>query len=640
MTPEDIIDIVDRMESGRSGLHSRMDEDLDRYHLKPYAGELDENGEDTLAGYKKFTSNDPQTVMNLALHLGTTAKLIIRVHQPRAQNTQRELNNQKELYSLGVLSAGDQLREKVHKPSLKDSLFAQSLFRGRIAQRVLLVKEETGETDEFGQPETRTHVDITDWDPRNTYWSMGKDGLDWACEKSYKSRDAIIKEYGIDPAKNSDVPISEDDYEIRYAVYDWFDRETNRVIIENEEEAKTSTRHGMGVVPVAISFADLRPRFQAGEDDYDEFYGESLYKADRAVFDEQNFLYSVLSELASRSIKQPLVIMSRDGSLTLPGDPRVSGEETSLSTANEESIQPLPPMEVIQEFGTLLGITSAMMQRGSFHSAAFGELSIAISGFAITQLNQNILASMTPHFKAVENAYKQILNILCDAYSGEATGNVSSFDVMTLSGRQQDPEHTFFSQSIEPEAIRQAGIIEVELVANLPQDDMSRVTLAQALREGPMPLADDRFIREMMQFQDPQQMERSVWEQMAKRGSDVAVAFNSMIAAEQQGDNELALMWEIEYQIALMQKYIEQVQLRLLGGGGGLNEQNGGGNGAAPGRRAPMPRSSVMPPQGLGINARPNPQAGPLVPPGTPRPGARRENQPQFGPGAVPPFAR
>jgi hypothetical protein len=655
-TPEAIVSMVDRMEDDRSLLHARMDADMDAYHLTPYAGELDANGEDTLADYKKFTSNDPQTVMNLAMHLGSTAKRIVRVHQPRAQKPQREINNVKELFCLGALVAADERRQRLGAPQLQDAMFSQSLLRGRVCQRVLLVKEPVAaqnlgpsDGEPVGMPQTRTYIDITDWDPRNTYYAMGKHGLAWVCEKSYKSRHEIMTEWGIDPAEDASKPVGGDDHSQDYAVYDWLDEQVNQVLLEGDRYLKPPTPHGMGRTPVAFALAELRPRFQMADQptggstrntpDYEVYYGESLYRADRAVFKEQNFLYSVLAELAKRSIKPALNIMSRDGSLTLKGDPRVSGQETSLSTANEEAILPMPPIEVVKEYGSFLGMVSSMMQRGTFPSTAFGEIAFQLSSIAIDRLRSGMQAPMTPHIKAVISAYKQTLDILCDAY---ATGN---FDPMQLYGRRQDPGRTYFAQVIPPELMREGGIIEMDMIPQLPQDDAARVSLAQMLREAnPTPLADDRFLREYLDFQDPDQMERAVWEQMANRGSPMAIAWNSYQAASQQGDEDLAAIWWDEFMREGMMKWLETMQLMMLTGGQGAGMpgeggENGGG-GSAPAAKAALPRSSAVPPQAMGRGGAPNPAAataGGQMGAGQPRPGAR---QPTFGPGAMPPWAR
>lgn len=253
--PDEIMKMVDSMELKRTALHERMDHDMDLYHQEPYKSE-------ELEGYKHYTSNNPTTAMDLAMHLGGTSRRIIRVHQPRAQKEDREVNNFKELFCIGVIEQANERRSNLLMPGLNDALFAQSLFRGRIAQRVLLVKEELDEDEkeevaegwdplgiadvpleqlppealemeaQMPPPETRTYVDITDWDPRNTYWAMGKHGLEWACHKEYKSRQQILAEYGVDPAEGEpeDRPPQDDD-EKEYPVYDFFDAEDNMVFL-------------------------------------------------------------------------------------------------------------------------------------------------------------------------------------------------------------------------------------------------------------------------------------------------------------------------------------------------------------------------------------------------------------------------
>lgn len=633
--------MVDSMERERSELQDRMDRDFDRYNLEPYQGELDEDGEAIIDGYKHFTSNDPRTTMNLALHLGSTARRTIRVLEARAQDTQREINNMKEMFCLGILASIDERRHNLLMPDLQDSIFSQCTFRGRYAQRVLLVKEdlepdeeaeglgniglygpmleEAGFGDMLPETNTRTYVDVSDWDPRNTYWALGKHGLAWACHKSMKTADDIEAEYDMRPEGASPRGAGTDSAH-EFSIYDFFDETHNTVVLENGVELKKRTPHGMKRVPVALGLVGPLPLFQADGHDYDANYGEGFFQSDRAIFDEQNFMYSVIAELSKRSIKQPLKVFSRDGTLTLDADPRQTGAEVSLATGDDQDLSELPPMQMVRESGTFLGIISAMMQRGSFPSSAFGELGFTLSGFAITQLRQGLEAPITPHLKATRGALKEVLDILADTYAD------GDFDTLTLSGRMQNAERSYFSEEISPELVAEGGTIEVNLRAHLPQDDASRMTLAQLAREGPngVPLLDDRFLREeILEIQDVQQVERAIWEQVAERGSPVAVAFNNMMAAAQQGNQELAQIWQSELQTAMTTKLLEMAQLQAMSGptqpGGGAP---GGGGGQGSPRRTRMPTSDVLPPEAMGINSRPNMQSGPNVPPGTPRPGA------------------
>jgi len=615
--------MVDKMESDRASLHERMDKDFDRYNLVAYAGETDENGNPLLNGYKKFTSNDPRTSMNLAVHLLSTAPALIRVRKPKAQKAQRETDNLKELFALGILQAADTRRADLMMPSLQDSLAAQCLMRGRTAQRVLLIKEDIDPSEieatveeipletvgEEGKPvegiatsTTRTYVDIQDWDPRNTYWGMGKHGLAWACHKVSKTAEAIKTEF--------DITIEEGnlDSSMEFAVYDYFDETDNQIIVSGGREAKSKTPHGMGKVPVDIHMVGGLPFFQAAGKDYEVNYGESFYQSDREMYDQQNFILSVLAELSKRSISQGLLVFSQDGKLSLESDPRVSGAETQLRTTQED-VKTMPPMEMVKESGALMGVIAQMVQRGTFPASVFGELAFQLSGFAITQLRQGMEAPISPSVKTTKTALRGILNILADAYVS------ANFDVMTLSGRMQDVERTDFEEEMSLDAIKEGGLIEVEIVPQLPQDDAAKAALAQILTSGDVPLVDHRFAREnIIQLQDVEQVERAVQEQLAKTGSPTALAFSNMLAAAEQGDMELAQVWHMEFQIQMMQRMHEISQLKAIGST--PNGETNGTNG-----RTPRPSPEVAPAQVQGIPLPPpTPQAGPIAAPGTPRP--------------------
>ncbi|TFH63908.1 MAG: hypothetical protein E4G90_09180 [Gemmatimonadales bacterium] len=493
--PEYITRVVDALESGRSLLHIRMDEDMDRYHLTPFRGIPDEDGTNILDGYRKFTDNGPATTMNLALHLSSTAKRIIRVHQPRAQEQEREVNNLRELFCLGILEAVDDRRAKLLERKLQDSIMSQSLFRGRICQRALLVKDMfSGET----------YVDVADWDPRNVYWEVGGDGLNWACEKSYKSRSEIMTEYGIDPLGGNDEQFSNDQSK-EYAVYDWLDQMFNIVIVEGNVELKSATPHGMPRCPVIIDLAETRPLFSAGrgiERDYDAHYGESFFRSSREMFDEKNQALSIISVLTGRSIAQPVAVTSRDGTLTLPEDPWQTGQRISLSTDEQQSVVPLEQMQMAQEVGPFLGVIANNVEHATFPSNLFGSLTQNLSGYALIQLRRGAEAPLTPHLRSAERVIKQILELLVDAYK---TGQ---FGQMQLGGHQQNPQKSYFYEMIPPQALASPGAIAVQLIPALPQDDASKVNLVQMLREGPggVPLIDDRKARELMEFQDVDQI--------------------------------------------------------------------------------------------------------------------------------------
>ena len=78
----------------------------------------------------------------------------------------------------------------------------------------------------------------------------------------------------------------------------------------------------------------------------------------------------------------------------------------------------------------------------------------------------------------------------------------------------------YFSEEITPEIVKKGGEPEVSIISQLPQDDMSKMTMAQIAREGPTPLLPDIFIRDIiLGLQDADQIEDAVKER-AKEFAD------------------------------------------------------------------------------------------------------------------------
>lgn len=185
---------------------------------------------------------------------------------------------------------------------------------------------------------------------------------------------------------------------------------------------------------------------------------------------------------------------------------------------------------------------------------------------------------------------------------------------------------TYFLQTITPDIIKGAGSPEVNLVGQLPQDDMSKVSMAQMLRDGPVPLMSDRAIRDgILAIQDSDEMDDAIKEQQAERMLPEASLWTLMQAAERQGRQQLVDFYMGEL-ISLLLAKQKTLQERMSA----LQPPPPGGPGGGPPPGPPSPGGppglppQVMPPGMMGVPPpSPVPQGGPVVPPNTPRPGAR-----------------
>jgi hypothetical protein len=139
-----------------------------------------------------------------------------------------------------------------------------------------------------------------------------------------------------------------------------------------------------------------------------------------------------------------------------------------------------------------------------------------------------------------------------------------------------------------------------------------------------IPLFADRTIKEdWLNRQDPDADEVVLMEQMATRATPMAQAKAMLDAAVQLGREDLAQIWMGEM-MRIMRDTLLMDAAKAQAAGGQQGPQPGGG----PGTPAGIP-AGIMPSQAIGTpQVAPTPQQGPLVPQGTPRPGAQNGEGP------------
>ena len=591
--PERIIDKVESHYDATEPLRNRMDRDFSLYRLDPY---------DAGDGYQSYTSNEPSTYADKIISFVTGSEMVARIPNVSEKEEDREKNNKKEKFFLGILKSADERIKRHSMPSIKNQLAWYITLRGWYAGRALLVKDKDEDT----------YVDITPWDPMHTYWGLGSEGLEWACYKVKKSKDLVESQYNIRLPRNEDY-----DDEDWIDVYDYYDKEMNTVVLSNGRVAKKPTPHGSPRVPVFLGPVGSAPMIQALNDmtpidDTIADYGESIFKHNRENYEKNNLMMSIMLELTARARRQGLKIRSRDGMKTLDEDPYKEGTEISL--AQGEDIEPLGLMEVARETGAFMGLVSGETQRGSIPHTLYGDIQFQLSGFAINTLRQGIDSVISPRITAMEDAYTNMCMLLNDQYLTEA------FSAMELSG--QDMNRQYFKDKISPASIKKAGDIVITFVGQLPQDDMTKMSMAQIAREGESPLLPDIFIRDkILGLQDTDQIDDAIKEQQAEKVLPEAALWTLLKAAEEKGRPDLAQFYYSELITLITEKETRKLetQMALQQQLTGQAQQEGGMPTADP-RVAPNAMMGAPPPT-------PTPQAGAFVPPGTPRPGAQSEEE-------------
>jgi len=445
---------------------------------------------------------------------------------------------------------------------------------------------------------------------------VGEDGLEWACYKTIKTKDQIFAQYNVKIDWES--PHSTDGS----LVYDFYDKEMNTIIVHNGDTnrpnfriVKKQIKHGAGKVPVFIGPVGANPMITGLNStqiqDTIADMGESVYSATRGLYPKINLIMSTLLELTARAKRQGIKVISRDGTKSLDEDPYLEGSEVQL--AQGEDIQPLGMLEMHKETGAFLGLVSGEVQRGGLPHSVHGELSFQLSGYAINTLRQGIESMLGKYLRAVEKAYRMIFDIIGDQY---ATG---AYETMELSGMGRNRQ--YFVQTISPDVIEGTGSPDVNLIGQLPQDDMTKVSMAQMLRDGPVPLLSDKAIRDgVLAIQDADDMDDAIKEQQAGRALPEAQLYELMTAAERRGREDLVdfYMGELISLLLEKQRVLQERMSALQPPPGGPGGPLGGPEGppGLPPQVMPSGMMGVPPPS-------PVPQGGPVVPPNSPRPGAR-----------------
>ena len=591
--------MVEAHHSATFPLRDRMEKDHGIYRLEPY---------DAGDGYRSFTSNEPQVMADKIVSWLTSAEMVVRIPFSGNKRDQRDTNNQKERFLTGIIRAADDNLTQRLLPSLRNQLAWYLTVRGWYAGRAMLVKNEKKET----------RVDITPWDPLNTYWGEGPDGLEWACYRVRKSPSDVRRQYNV-----RNFGENEDRDESIY-VYDFYDKEDNYVVME-DRILKKRTRHGYDGVPCFVGMVGSAPLIQSDEVGTDAIanYGESVFKHNRDNFDNNNFMMSTMLELTARSRKQGLKVKSRDGTKTLDEDPYQEGTEIALGQG--EDIEPLGMLEMAKESGAFMGLVSSEIQRGGLPYSIYGELQFQLSGYAINTLRQGIETVLSPRIDALEKAYRSIFTIISEQY---ASGR---FKAMEVSGRDRD--RMYFSDEISPDVVKKGGDPEVSILSQLPQDDMSKMSMAQIAREGPTPLLPDIFIRDMiLGLQDADQLDDVIKEQVAEKALPEASLWTLLASLENRGRGDLAQFYYGELMRLMMEKVAATKMAMAAGFTGGMPGSPPPGPGGAPpmpGGPPPMPGGGppglppeVMPNAAMGVPPVP-PQGPPMtMPAGSQRPGA------------------
>jgi len=387
-----------------------------------------------------------------------------------------------------------------------------------------------------------TYVDITPFDPLHICYEMDDKGIVWLAHKTKRSPSSVKNTFNVDVE-----PLIEGETSSGITVWDYYSRTENAVLISGDRDqiqyGKPLTKHnvvdmnGNPCAPVFLGAVGPAPWVQddLSGDDTARDYGESIFSANRTLYDDYNFAMSAYKTLVRRAVKRPYKVISPDGTTTLEADPWQDGSEVPLPAGTE--IQLLEEVSMPVDAPAFVGIVSGELQRGGLSNVSYGELPFAISGFAAKVLQEGSAHQIEPRVKAMTACYKQITELITMQYE------LGGFKAMDVTGRHNDVS-SYFHEEIKPADIEDAGAIEIKFGVRMPQDEPQLITMAQMMREGQRPLAPDEWIWEnVLQIADVDQFKNAISAQQAHSTEPKALLITLIEGLMQTGEQEKALIY-------------------------------------------------------------------------------------------------
>jgi len=605
----------------------RMEEDYSLYRMNQFdAGE----------GFQSYTSNTPRVLADKIMAYLTTSSMVVRVPHDGKNEEDRIIGANKEKWVIGALNLADERLLRMGQPNIREQLSFHITLRGHFAGRSVLNT----------RPDGSTYVDITAWDPLHVIYEMDDEGISWIAHRKKRTRESIKAIY------NMDVSAPEQEAEEQgIDVWDYYDREINCIIIDagGPKFAKKPTKHnvkiqGMPCAPCFVGVVGPQPYVQGDlSSEYtSREYGESVYAANRNLFEDYNFAMSSMKTLMSRATRHPYVVTSPDGSATLETDPWRDGTEVDLPS--NTSIELLPEITMPANTGDYIGLVASELQRGGLPNVAYGELQFQLSGYAANLLRSGAEHQVQPRIYALQSAYQQISEMLLAQF---ATGDYGS---MEMRGKYNELKKWFMGP-ITAEDIAEGGPIQIAIKPQMPQDDPQKVTMAQMMREGPNPLAPDVWIWDnILDVQDVEDFKKEINAQAGETLDPKAVMINVVQALMAKGQKQEAMVYLDMLRKAMKKEQQEEtamdVQFQAMMQQFGVSGQGPEQAGQAPPPQGMPPEG--MPPEGMPPQGPPGvdatavssaaqgfPPAPPTeeptqnVAPEQPRPGARNEPRPE-----------
>lgn len=323
------------------------------------------------------------------------ARLDIRVRPPdRTPNpSANEQANQEELMYYYGYDQADHKLGLLGEAELLPSLAWQNVILGMMAVRVLV----------YGSGE-RIIWDFLPMNPQNLVFSFGADGLSWFSYETFRSKESLKEQYGVDIEKRSGKSISVTDY--------WDNKHNVRFLTESKERLGKIWKHPFGETPAIIHFVGNSPRvIGETEDASSQTWGESVFDHSKVAFRKLNQLRSIAATHARQLAQMPLDYTYPEGS-----EPHLEEDDLHYYAGALYKHPETEKLTGIKTADIPPSLVSSINElRAALEDVTYAELHPdrpAHSGSALRILGQGRSDFLGPRFLALDRVYTRICHMV------------------------------------------------------------------------------------------------------------------------------------------------------------------------------------------------------------------------------------
>ena len=460
--------ILSNLRNHREKLIERMDFDFSKFRGDMFSIPLSEGK------WENVTSNRAKSEGRKMIHILAKAERSIFNEAKKEDAEDREKLNFNELLVASLLFSAERLRDgQPETPKLQAEMASYRIFRGWGAYRLLVMEDDDG----------NPYLDLAVWDPRNTYYIPGRNGL----LKTYYER-SVLKAQFVDEYKGFNGQA--DDKGMIKAVDIWDCSDSSRITKEavrasgeyvKEPEKVLVGGQTIDYLPVRIKAGGAIPLISeidtATTDPTDNLkeVGESYLANNRNLLDDESRAMSYKKTRAGLEAKMPTIIEYDGQGGELPPefkkDPYIKGGFIFLDVSKKQKVADQLPMARGELIAQYHADVANQLNTGGLNPIAFGEGGKGQTAFETDVRNRNTRESIDPFREDLEEDFVWIGTEIIKQYKAGSFKDNQIFEGYNSKSK-------WFSQKIKIEDIKEGKIFKCKLISDELRDKAANAGLA------------------------------------------------------------------------------------------------------------------------------------------------------------------